>query len=297
MMNNIYIGTLVSERTFLEHHGIPGQKWGVRNGPPYPLSSTAKSSAEKKVLSKRGEQEYGDAVGCAIVLGAYLLPWVAMAGAAAVDTAVKAKQEKKYAADLNRKREAAGLKLDEATGFYKKKKKTSIEEDTKKVNPRFEESRRKGDDRYTTNCMLCTTTLEMRRRGYEVEVKPRSAGMYTGSEAVKRWFPDAKTKMYRPEGNDTYYRDYSKMKNKAKKDILSQGEGARGNLMFTWQGSAGAGHSVFYEVHNKKITIIDTQCNRVLPDSNMVFDRASSIVVSRLDNVKFDPNTVKECCR
>lgn len=23
---------------YLEHHGIPGQKWGVRQGPPYPLS-------------------------------------------------------------------------------------------------------------------------------------------------------------------------------------------------------------------------------------------------------------------
>lgn len=24
-------------RLYLEHHGIPGQKWGVKNGPPYPL--------------------------------------------------------------------------------------------------------------------------------------------------------------------------------------------------------------------------------------------------------------------
>ena len=23
----------------LSHHGIEGQKWGVRNGPPYPLGS------------------------------------------------------------------------------------------------------------------------------------------------------------------------------------------------------------------------------------------------------------------
>lgn len=28
----------------LEHHGIKGQKWGVKNGPPYPLDKTEKSS-------------------------------------------------------------------------------------------------------------------------------------------------------------------------------------------------------------------------------------------------------------
>lgn len=33
---------------FLAHHGIMGQKWGKKNGPPYPLDSSQKSVAEKK---------------------------------------------------------------------------------------------------------------------------------------------------------------------------------------------------------------------------------------------------------
>ena len=37
----------------LYHHGIKGQKWGVRNGPPYPLGIGQKSSSEKMVGSKR----------------------------------------------------------------------------------------------------------------------------------------------------------------------------------------------------------------------------------------------------
>jgi len=30
------------------HHGIKGQKWGVQNGPPYPLGASDHSAREKK---------------------------------------------------------------------------------------------------------------------------------------------------------------------------------------------------------------------------------------------------------
>ncbi len=41
-MHNVYYGHE------LYHHGILKQKWGKRNGPPYPLKQSQKSSAEKK---------------------------------------------------------------------------------------------------------------------------------------------------------------------------------------------------------------------------------------------------------
>lgn len=37
-----------SPQEFLAHHGVKGQKWGVRNGPPYPLDAEDHSASEKK---------------------------------------------------------------------------------------------------------------------------------------------------------------------------------------------------------------------------------------------------------
>lgn len=39
-------------KTYIAHHGILGMKWGKKNGPPYPLSGSAHSSAEKKAGTK-----------------------------------------------------------------------------------------------------------------------------------------------------------------------------------------------------------------------------------------------------
>lgn len=40
----------------LYHYGIPGQKWGVQNGPPYPLSAQAKTVAERAAYFNDKEQ-------------------------------------------------------------------------------------------------------------------------------------------------------------------------------------------------------------------------------------------------
>jgi len=42
---------------FLAHHGIKGQEWGVRNGPPYPLKGSAIRRTKYK-LYKKGERKY-----------------------------------------------------------------------------------------------------------------------------------------------------------------------------------------------------------------------------------------------
>lgn len=53
---NVKVADLVGDVHVLAHHGIKGQKWGVRNGPPYPLDKAGNSEAQKSVAknSRRG---------------------------------------------------------------------------------------------------------------------------------------------------------------------------------------------------------------------------------------------------
>lgn len=41
---------------YLKHHGILGQKWGKRNGPPYPLDADDHSTAEKNTMNNHPDR-------------------------------------------------------------------------------------------------------------------------------------------------------------------------------------------------------------------------------------------------
>lgn len=41
------------ESNYLAHHGILGQKWGVKNGPPYPLGASDHNASERKAGYKK----------------------------------------------------------------------------------------------------------------------------------------------------------------------------------------------------------------------------------------------------
>ena len=45
---------------YLSHHGILGQKWGQRNGPPYPLSGGDYSPSERKAIT--GKRKIGNSI-------------------------------------------------------------------------------------------------------------------------------------------------------------------------------------------------------------------------------------------
>lgn len=50
----------------LYHHGIKGQRWGIQNGPPYPLNSPMSESKARKCAKKDAKRRYKD-TNCGIV--------------------------------------------------------------------------------------------------------------------------------------------------------------------------------------------------------------------------------------
>lgn len=48
---------------YLSHHGILGQKWGKKNGPPYPLDASRHSASEKKAGWRKSLSGEDDAAG------------------------------------------------------------------------------------------------------------------------------------------------------------------------------------------------------------------------------------------
>jgi hypothetical protein len=54
-----FYSALYDSNNYLEHHGVDGQKWGKRNGPPYPLNSEGKADLikQRKAEKKREKKE------------------------------------------------------------------------------------------------------------------------------------------------------------------------------------------------------------------------------------------------
>lgn len=198
---------------------------------------------------------------------------------------------------------ALNKNVDEETGLKLKQREMTPEEDLARVNPEVYDF----NTNTKSNCMLCTSTYILRRKGYDVTANKASVG-YEPNDLVD-WFPDAEIMRFSSQYRNTKdqqknYDSYVKAAHGDNmdyaKDIVSQMEkkyppGSYGNIMVYWPN--GGGHSMIFEINDKgKMIIRDAQVNKTYEDPTEILRSTVNIFSARLDNVDVDPNYLKEIC-
>lgn len=192
-------------------------------------------------------------------------------------------------------KEREGEEIDKETGLHLKKAEMSEKDDLARVNPLVYNF----DKATKNNCMLCTVTYDMRRRGYDVEAGIARYGYLR--DDIKKWYPDANVVNLGETASNTRtsYKRMTESEISTVKDsiIKSSGEGSRGNLMVSWAGGRG-GHSMAYEIKGGKLVIMDGQVNKIYDNPDKILKKCSyNVSFARLDNVAFDPETIKEASK
>lgn len=294
------------EDAAIYHHGIKGQKWGVRNGPPYPLDATTSEKVKTGAKSEVGH--VGGVETAALAAGFLMAPLVATVFRSGFDRLKKNRERRKTAERLRElsnpepyKNERETEELDPETGLYLKKREMSIDEDIDRVNPGYGK-----DDYFSTNCAMCTVTMDMRRRGYDVHAstmfdKPGNTDMYP---IMDSWYEGGSRKHIK---HDTPYafddEDFDphtpKLKEYAStvmKEMKSYGNGARGELIVCWNTDFGSSHSVFFTVEKNRPIIYDTQTHEKYATSHDIEEFLAMTNwsdIKRLDNLKPNVKNMK----
>ena len=221
------------------HHGVKGQKWGVKNGPPYPLKGNNKPNESSGLLE--------------VALPAAVFAWDAfvigtiiknLKDAAKTPDQLRADKLKDIDNKLMKKR--AIQTLDDAP---KLDKPMSSEESMKVTNP----GGTKVNGR-SKNCVCCTTAMVMRKKGYDVQAiaNPFKSGFYT-EDYVTRAFENVEVKKPASKGNGIL------------DELSKEGKNAYGYLGISFPDYGGA-HSIYWENSGGKTRVYDGQDGIELTD-------------------------------
>lgn len=248
------------------HHGIKGQKWGVKNGPPYPLDSSKSTGSRLKTNEKQGLSALAVMAIVEFGIPAAILGLTQSIRAVYTKVHLSSKQKAEYIKNKAKQQKLKDLRnnteVDKETGLrLKKNKNSTMEEDMDAVN--FYRGQRFKSGRTYTNCAYCTTAYDLRRRGFEVRAKSSDFATHelggVTNEQILSWYKNPKKVDFKlPEKYDQW--DNKTTASVIKKELLKQPDGSRGNMCVRWK--YGGGHSVAYEIKNKKVIILDTQANQ-----------------------------------
>ena len=305
---------------WLAHHGILGQKWGQRNGPPYPLGESDHSASEKKAGWKDSLVEYGAEsrktkrlkknleILDRTITSDKMYYEKNKDNHRIFNDADDRRTYKRMQNDMLKKRDKAKAKLDaqiekdkkrglsgssdaESNEIPMKKHKTPASVDMVEANTVT--MSRLYDPGRGMNCVNCATAYELRRRGYDVHAKPSMEGY--GESYIKECFPDAKVEKLYADVNGGYMRAHLGMNKEVTRAVesklLDEGNGARGCLLMQYDQHSG--HAVNYEIKNDKLILRDCQTGRKYSKPDTLLDYCVGAKGVRLDNVDFDNKKIR----
>lgn len=265
----------------LKHHGRLGQKWGVRNGPPYPLTNSAKRNAYGSESDRKREAGFTPNL---VLLSALL----AFHGTVALSSIVYQKRVDSFDSE---KRDGGYENLSD---LKRKETTTSIKEDMKTINPNHRDTSGR-----TKNCVYCSVAMEMRQRGYDVIARGAKKGMPPGE--ISKYFKDARTVW--PNQNNPKMRELKETLRSSEYDkaamdnlldtIKSDGRESRGVFTFDYR-DANVGHALYYVSKDGKVSFYDAQSNEERNINEIIrLARPDNYTYIRMDNKKVNENVTE----
>ena len=307
--------TRTTNYAYLKHHGILGQKWGKKNGPPYPLGASDHSTSEKKARWRKSldkdssdndnkKRGLSDKQKKAIKIGAT----VAVTALAAYGTYRLVKSGKldnyidigKSKAETLLKKKAGDTKIGDqkvddllknastaktvSNGIKKLSKPETLADTIKNVNPN------RGNSAYDNNCTLCSTGSILRQIfGMDVTAgstgrKPQNLG-----GIVEECFEGAKV----IDGSAV---KFGKSKQDASEMLRKRfGDNASGVVSVEWK--QGGGHAFNWRIKDGNVSFYDGQANRddsVVSKYWQMINQNGSLILARLDNAKVKEEGIRK---
>ncbi len=287
----------------LYHHGIKGQRWGIRRYQNQDGSLTELGKKHKLNYTrhrfntaKDAAMVYAPVVGVAggvvasIVSGNPVIAQRTIIAAQAVivgtGVLVAASRQLKDYIDrdyLNAKKNDGPL--EKKSQMKRMKTPTTMAEvsDVKQVNPYT------GRAGGVSNCTNCAIAIDMRCRGYDVRARRRGVGrtdsqiaaLYKGGKFER----PTKGRFEKKSTTDAYSKtDIQKAYYEFCNDIETKAPNSRGIVTLSYA-QARSGHAFNYECKNGKVTFYDGQ-DKHLIDSSFILSNPNTLGYMRTDNLQ-----------